>query len=224
MPKQREPSNLKWNFNFGCNIIGSIRKKKKKFAIPLNKLANWVFPPDADKTELREKEAVSGMQPKKEQKIDPAPTAIISWVESVFFPLPVEIAQYNKSICCKKLRQLINKKLTLITERFGDGNLFQNGNDWNQNHSRSHVSQDFGKCNHFIGGFIARVTVRPVIGWREFLVGSLESERRNLEIWNATFDFACCFAIKYCQLPAGGVVMFKFKKRYSPSNWNGRCP
>jgi hypothetical protein len=36
------------------------------------------------------------MQPKKEQKIDPAPTAIISWVESVFFPLPVIIAQYDK--------------------------------------------------------------------------------------------------------------------------------
>lgn len=29
-------------------------------------------------TELREKEAVNGKHPKKEQKIDPAPTAIIS--------------------------------------------------------------------------------------------------------------------------------------------------
>lgn len=46
--------------------------------------------PLADMTELREKEAVSGMHPKKEQKIEPIPTAIISCVESVFPPFAAE--------------------------------------------------------------------------------------------------------------------------------------
>lgn len=53
---------------------------------PLKKFANWVFPPLADMTELREKDAVRGMHPKKEQKTEPIPTAIISCVESVLPP------------------------------------------------------------------------------------------------------------------------------------------
>jgi hypothetical protein len=55
--------------------------------LPLKKWANWVLPPLAERTELREKEAVNGIQPKNEQKRDPSPTAIISWVESVLPPL-----------------------------------------------------------------------------------------------------------------------------------------
>ena len=44
---------------FGMFLVISIMD------IPLKKLANWVLPPLAAKTELREKDAVSGKDPLK---------------------------------------------------------------------------------------------------------------------------------------------------------------
>jgi hypothetical protein len=57
--------------------------------IPLKKLAKGVLLPVDERTELREKDAVSGMEPKNEQKTEPSPRAIISWLESVFLPQAV---------------------------------------------------------------------------------------------------------------------------------------
>ena len=59
--------------------------------IPLKKLAKGVLLPVDDRTELRDKDAVSGMEPKNEQKTEPSPSAIISWPESVFLPQAVKI-------------------------------------------------------------------------------------------------------------------------------------
>lgn len=50
-------------------------------------LVRGVLAPLADCTELRPKDAVTGMEPKREPKIVPMPSAIISWVASVCFPL-----------------------------------------------------------------------------------------------------------------------------------------
>ena len=55
-----------------------------------------VFTPLADCTELRPNEAVMGIEPKKEPRRFPTPSAIISCVASVCFPF----AALNKKVCC----------------------------------------------------------------------------------------------------------------------------
>lgn len=71
-------------YNLSLRKFRKLRKPHKN--LPLKKLANCVLPPLADMTELREKDAVNGTQPKKEQKMEPKPKAIISCVESVIPP------------------------------------------------------------------------------------------------------------------------------------------
>jgi len=58
--------------------VGIKKLNAKSITTALKKLANWVLTPLLDITELLVKEAVSGIQPKNEQKIEPIPRAIIS--------------------------------------------------------------------------------------------------------------------------------------------------
>jgi hypothetical protein len=111
----------------------------------LKKLAKGVLLPVDERTELREKDAVSGMEPKNEQKTEPSPRATISWLESVFLPQAVKI--YQNFIL--KIDKKSTNKILKLTKSFSNGHLFQYSNDRDQSQTCSQIAQNVPKSDRF---------------------------------------------------------------------------
>ena len=170
--------------------------------LPVKTLAMGDWTPLDDWTELRPKEAVMGMEPKKAPIMLPIPNANISWLASIFDPPAV--SQFHRMI---KTWNHSNEQ-EKFTESFSNGHVFQNGNQRYQSDGRSGFRQDIHELE--ILGLIAIRFVQRKCGqveWRQ--------TRFNVTCFNCNFKLIKIELnlIETCEREGFHVHRFKNKSR-----------